>query len=165
LYYVYSGNGSVEDTSGIKRALHASMLISDQLRTLAGAGPAHPVHLSPGQPLPNGQYQFKILDWRIMIESIGIFFGQSGRIYIAFKPDGPNSGIIDREWHLNSDAAPYYYDWGKNIDFMEQPNNWVDPASPDYGHLFRKMTFNATDLGQSIGQLFSSIPKFVLTRH
>ncbi len=165
MYHLYSGNGSVEDTSSIKRAIYVSMLISDELQTWAGGRPGQPVHLSPGQPLSNGQYQYIISDWRIMIDRIGIFFGQSGRIYLEFKPDGPNPGIINREWFLNSDAAPYDYDWGKNIDFIDQPNNWVNPTSSDYGHLFRKMTFNAANMGQSIGQLFSGIPTFALTRH
>ena len=166
MYHLYTGNGTVKDISGVQRAIHATMLISDQLMTAGGGGPGKPVNLPSGQRLSNGQYQFIISHWHVIVDKIGIFFGQSGSIYLEFDPNFPvNPGITAREWGLVSDAARYEYDWLGKINFLQGPNNWVNPLASDYGHLFSKMDFYASNMGQTIRKLFSSDPNFVITRH
>ena len=163
MYHLYAGSGTVKDSSGIQRALQATAMISDQLQTWVGGGPGQPVHLFPGQPLPNGQYQFRISDWHVAIDRIGIFSGQSGSIYLEFVPQPPNLGIGDKMWFFNSDAAPAY-NWAGQITAIELPNNWTNPSAPDYGHLPSKIKCAGAHMGQSAGGLFSIPPNFVLTR-
>jgi len=158
MYHLYSGSGTVRDTSGATRRIHGTMMISDQLETWISGGPGQPVQVIPGQPIPNEQYQFRISHWYMAVDRIGIFFGQSGSIYLEFLSPHFN----DKMFFLNSDAS-VEYDWAGEIEGMHQPDDWVNPTAPDYGHLPHKIKCAGIDMGQTIAKIFTSPPNIVLT--
>jgi hypothetical protein len=157
MYHLYAGDGFVEDADGTNRVLHVTVHISDQLRTW-DAGPGEPVNLKPGQHLRNGRYQFKLLDWRVVVQGIGTFFGQAGSLYLEFM----DPGFADRQFIFDSDVNSRDYDWIGGIT-MEHPEDWIDPSAPDYGHLPRIVHCNGSDMGQIVFKIFP-LPKFVLKR-
>jgi hypothetical protein len=156
MFHLYSGSGTVHDTSNKSRAIRATLMISDQLETW---GSGLPVPITPGQPIPNGKYQFRISDWTVAVDSIGTFFGQTGSLYIEFVPPT----FPDRMWNLFSDASPEY-SWIGQILSSTQPTDWSNPLAPDYGHLSRGFVVAGTYMGNSIKSLFSNIPQLKLTR-
>jgi hypothetical protein len=154
MFYHYSGAGNAPDLSNTSRAINATMLISDQLMTWGDGSHHQPVHILPDKSIPNGQYCFIISDWKVVVEKIGTFYGSSGYIYLEFH----SPGIGDMQWRFVSDANNYQYDWNGQISGIEQPNDWVSPLAPDYGHLPSKLKKCACEFGApaGIGKLFNA---------
>jgi hypothetical protein len=147
MYHLYSGSGEVSDSSGIKRVIQVTAMISDILLT----GNDQPVQITPGQPLPMvPNYYFRISNWHIAVDKIGIFFGQTGAIGLQFT--GPKLPLFGT-WQFDSDASNKYK-WGGDINGTDQPNMWVNPSAPDYGHLPYKIKCTGVGLGQTINNLF-----------
>ncbi len=159
--HLYYGSGTVKDSTGTPRVIRTTMIISRQLQAWAAGGPGQPVQVTPGQPLPNGQYQFRISEWYVAVERIGVSGGESGWIYLEFIPDPPHPGFGDKMFHFHT----YHigYDWEGQITSFDLPKNWTNPSAPDYGHLPQKIECSASNLPVS-GTFFSSSPHIVLTR-
>jgi hypothetical protein len=146
MYHLYSGSGAVSDSSGTKRAIQVTAMISDILLT----GNDQPVQITSGQPLPTvPNYYFRISHWHVAVDKIGIFFGQTGAIGIQF-PAPKLFGL----WTCNSDVSNEY-NWGGDLPGeMERPNAWTNPSAPDYGHLPLKIKCTGGGMGSTIDKLF-----------
>jgi hypothetical protein len=148
MYHLYSGSGKVSDSTGTKRAIQVTAMISDQLLD----NNSQPVQVTPGQPLTGEKYHFKISDWHVAVDKIGTFFGQKGGIGIQLLN---SRTIADIMWGFSSDVG-VNYSWGGEIDSMEQPNkqDWPNPSASDFAHLPKKIRCSSGAMGSTIVNIF-----------
>jgi len=135
MYHLYTGSGSASDCTGTNRVIAVEAMISDQLWD---RDRNQPVQVIPGKKLEgSGSYLYKIADWRIAVDKIGSFIGQSGQFFLQ---DIGSNNLFDKMWHFYSDldsGLVNNYSWGGAVNVTTNPSqtDWGNPSASNYAQL------------------------------